>query len=311
MPSGDAQQGEPRTGGSWEIAQAIFPRENSDRIEVMSSNPCEYCGNEVPPSWHYCPHCARPALFPNVKAAQVPAEKEALERRYQNARREASNRGADADIEKFETALANSKAVIARSYREVDRLAASDKELYSTYYKLLGAESRLPDGDQWDPLRRLAEETLFPNYKEEIRFAALSLAEVGLSNYGECSLVLRDDMITHRASVFEENPALFLKRHSYRLRPGHRAVWEERAKLCVAKLVEAIGPGTPEGQFASILLRPGATSGEDDFVEVHIWGPMSLRTVERILMPTPSKKAFRRALRDRLKDLDVIMEETA
>jgi len=42
---------------------------------------------------------------------------------------------------------------------------------------------------------------------------------------------------------------------------------------------------------------------------MHIWGPMSLRTVERILMLTPRKKTHRKALRDRLKSLGVRLEE--
>jgi hypothetical protein len=275
----------------------------------MASDPCEYCGNEVPLSWSHCPHCARPALFPNVRAAQELAEQEALERRYQEARRDASSRGAEVDVGRFETAVASSKAVIARSFTELDRLAASDKELFPTFYRLLGEEVRLPHGNQWDILRRIADEALFPGYKEEIRFAALTLDGAGLSSYGECSFVLREDMIAHRASVYEENSAVFLQRHAYEPPLGHRAPWEDRAKLCVAKLAGRIETGMPESQFPSILLRAGSSPGDDDFVEVHIWGPMSLRTVERISISTPTAKALRKTLRDRLKDVGVTVEE--
>src|SRR6185295_8909257 len=107
-------------------------------------------------------------------------------------------------------------------------------------------------------------------------------------------------MIAHRATVFEENSATFLKRHAYEPPIGHRAAWGERGKLCVAKLAARIGPGTPEAQFPGILVRTGATSAEDDFVEVHIWGPMSLRTVERIVVTRTPKKALQKALRNRL-----------
>jgi hypothetical protein len=276
----------------------------------MMSEPCKDCGNEVPLTWNHCPHCARPGLFPNVKAAQVSAERKALDRRYQAALRDASSRGAEIEVEKFEAAVASSKAVRALPLRELDRLASSDKELFPTFYGLLGAEVRLPHGNQWDLLRRSADEILFPGYKEEIRFAALSLDGTGLSSYGECSFVFRADMIAHRASVFEKNSATFLKRHAYEPPIGHRAAWGERGKLCVAKLAARIGPGTPEAQFPGILLRMGATSGDDDFVEVHIWGPMSLRTVERVLLPTTRRKAVWKTIRDRLKGLDVIVEET-
>ena len=274
----------------------------------MAPSSCEFCNNEVPPSWHYCPHCARPALYPNVRAAQEPAERKAIERRYRAALRDASRRGAEAEIGRFEKAAAASKAVIARPLRELDRLAASDKELFPTFYKLLGAEVRLPHGNQWDLLRRIADEALFPGYKEEIRFAALSLDGAGLSSYGDCSFVLRDDMIAHRASIFEENSTVFMKRHAYEPPAGHRIGWGDRGKLCVAKLAARIGPGTPETQFPGILLRTGATSGDDDFVEVHIWGPMSLRTAERILVATSLKKALQKAIRNRLRGLHVTLE---
>jgi hypothetical protein len=276
----------------------------------MNSMPCPYCGNEIPFAWSYCPHCARPGLFPNVKAAQ--AEKQALERRYQLALRDASIRGVATEVRKFEAAVTNSKAVITRSLRDLDRLAASDKELFPTFYRLLGEEPRLPHGNQWDLLRRMADEALFPGYKGEIRFATLSLdGTAGLGSYGECSFVLRNDMIAHRTSVFEENSALYLRRHGYEPEPGHRATWEERAKLCVAKFAHEIVPGISETDFPKLLLQPGITSDEDNFVEVHIWGPLTLRTVERILIPTPRKKASRKALRDRLEGLDVMLEEIA
>ena len=147
----------------------------------MTSTACGYCGHEVPLSWNHCPHCARPGLFPNVRAAQIPAEQQALERRYQAALRDASSRGADAEVVKFEAAVARSKAVRALQLRELDRLASSDKELFPTFYGLLSAEVRLPHGNQWDLLRRVADEALFPGYKEEIRFAALWLEGAGLS----------------------------------------------------------------------------------------------------------------------------------
>ncbi len=198
---------------------------------------------------------------------------------------------------------------MARPLRELDRLAASDKELFPTFYRLLGEEVRLPHGNQWDRARRIADEALFPGYKEEIRFAALSLDGAGLSSYGECSFVFRDHMIAHRASVFEENSTVFMKRHAYEPPAGHMTTWGDRAKLCVAKLAARIGSGMPEDEFPSILLQTGAPSGEDEFVEVHIWGPLSLRAVERILMPTPSTKAFRKTLRNRLKKVDVMLEE--
>lgn len=279
----------------------------------MDSSPCELCGGEIPLSWERCPHCARPGLFPNVRAAQVPAEQEALHRRYSAVVQQAELRGAQQAVEAFEMAARGTKAVMARSFRELDRLSSSTRELFSTYYNLVRGEIHLPDGNEWDELRAVADEKLFPGYREHIRFAALSLDGAGLPHYGDCSFVFRESMIAHRASVYEENSALFLKQHAYTPPPGHRATWDERAKLAVAKHGEEIDATTSPEQFAGVLLGPGAAPEEDRFIEVHIWGPLSLRTVERILLTKPTRKgqgATRKAIRDRLKGVGLSLEES-
>lgn len=279
----------------------------------MDFSACHDCGFEIPPEKNHCPHCGRPGLFPNVRAAQSAAEATALDERYQRALQDAAARGAGGAVADFEAAVGKAKAVMSRPFRELDRLASSDKELFSTFYKLLDAEVRLPHGNQWDGLRRLADEALFPGYKEEIRFAALTLDGAGLPSYGECSFLLRDDMIAHRASVFEENSTLFAKRHSYELPPGYRASWSERAKLGTAKLAHELEAATTPDRFPAILLRAGATGEDDHFIEAHIWGPLSARSLERVFWKPSGKykKAFRLELRDRLRKVAVELEEVS
>jgi len=277
----------------------------------MDTEPCEFCGYEVPLSWNYCPHCARPGRFPNVRATQVDDEREALDQRYQAALNEATRRGCRGVLDSFETAAAGSKAVINRRLEEIERLSSSDQELYSTYYKLLDAQARLPHGNQWDRLRGLADEALFNGYRGEIRFAALSLDGTGLPAYGECTFVLRDDMISHRASVFEENSALFMERHNYKAPPGHRAPWAERSRLSVAKIAGDLAPTTSPTDFPGLLLLPGGKPEEDRFVEVHIWGPISRRGCERVVLATgarPPQKSRLKALKKRLGDVGVPVE---
>ena len=173
---------------------------------MSSVETCEYCGFEVAPFLDRCPHCARPSRFPNVIQANSAEEQQALERRYEAARNEARARGVETILSQFEEAVAQqSRAVIARPLEEVSRLANSDRELYAGFYDLVRAGTRIPSDDQWDRYRGRMDEALFPHYKDYIRFAALCLDDKGLINYGECSLVLRNDMIEHRATVFEEN----------------------------------------------------------------------------------------------------------
>jgi len=157
---------------------------------MSTSRSCSDCRNSFHLSQPQCPHCGRPGLYGNVYAAEAADEFNALEQRYESAKRDAAARGAETALGNFEAALSNSQAVIARPVSEVLRLSTSDNELYATYYQLLNFPLRLPTGETWDVLRASADSALFPNYKEEIRFGALSLDGLGISNYGECFIIL-------------------------------------------------------------------------------------------------------------------------
>jgi hypothetical protein len=280
--------------------------------------PCDYCNNDILPSASICPHCGKAVGFPNVRAAANLDERAALDARYGEARSESASRKADAALSSFEKALSDAKAVIVRSTGELQRLASSDNEVYATYYQLTEAVVRLPRGDKWDVLRALADSALFPGYKENIRFAALSLDGHGLYSYGECSMILRTEMIEDRASLFEENTVLFMKNHNVRiwgaesLPKGYRAIWADKAKLCAAKLHKRIDATTKADEYCDLLLKQGANSEEDEFVEVHIYGPMTARTIERVRFSQRRKSKYSgiisKAIKQKLAKLGVAVE---
>ncbi len=259
------------------------------------SIPCPECKNEIPQPAERCPHCGRPGFFWNVIAAGEAAERVALDRRYQAAKADAVSRNAARNLQDFEDAVAGSKAVIARSEIEVNRLASSSRQLYATYYELTEAGISLPAGDEWNILRELADTVLFWKSKKHIRFGALSLDGVGLPNYGQCSLVLREEMISHRSSVFEENSAVFMERHKIKISrelkvpKGYKAAWVDRGKLCVAKLAGKIDSHTGPDKYSALLLRQCATSKDDEFVEVHIFGAMTVLTMEQVIVTAPKR----------------------
>ena len=187
--------------------------------------------------------------------------------------------------------------------KDVETLISSDSELFSTYYQLIHV-TFLPEGDEWDRWRQTAEVRLFGIQNvDEIRFAALSADGKGLTNYkdGECFVHLREDMIGHRATVFEKNNVLFFRERLKKMErgyppPGHMATWEDRHKLCIAKLHGKIQNGMANPEFAAILLKNGPTTADDEFVEVHIFGPMTRRTFSKIVIAKP-KTRTRTALR--------------
>ena len=204
----------------------------------MAEAICKFCGLKFPVSRDRCMHCARPSLFPNVKLAEL--EREVLRQRASKARQDASARGVAEAVAALEEAAKTTKAVVARPPTEVARLSYSDREIYATYYQLAEAGVRVPKGDKWDVLRQATDAALFSGFQEEIRFGVVSLDGLGALNYGRCFLVLREDMIAHRATVFESNVVLWLKQHAKSLDdltdlpPGYRATWEQRSEIAVA-----------------------------------------------------------------------------
>ncbi len=283
----------------------------------MAATHCSHCTNPVPLAEEHCPHCGRPGLYPNVRAAEQPEEQKALDRRYQDSVDQATARGCP-QLADFETAMAEAQAVIARPLEEAARLASKDNEIYGTFYQWADSGIRLPKGDKWDTLRALADDALFPNFRKGIRFAALTVDGKGLANYGECFLLLREDMIAHRASVLEENAVGFMRRHGGEvftdgeLPKGYRAIWAERGKLAVAKLADQLQPDTDRDSFPGLLLAQGTTTEDDSFVEVHIWGPMTRRSLARVVMAQrPTRRGSRvmlKGLREKLAKVGVELE---
>src|SRR5271165_2963285 len=175
------------------------------------------CGHDMPLSMQHCPHCGRPRRFPNVDAAEMSAEITALDQRYQLALQNALKHNTAAVVSEFEKAVEQARAVMCCPFLEVHRLAKSDTNLAMTFYQRgvsnLEKGSHVFHGGKWDAIRAPAETALFgDDNKREIHFAALSLDDLGLTNYGDCSITLRTEMIAHRTTIFEENMLIFFKK---------------------------------------------------------------------------------------------------
>lgn len=229
-----------------------------------------------------------------MEDAAAPGEVAALRQRYDDAVRDAESRGCSDKLREFEAVVTRgSKAIFACPLTKLMPLATGLYDLYAPYYRL--AELRLPQGPprggapNWDVIRPVVETALFGDeFKKEIHYAALTLDGRALSSYGGCFVLLREAMIAHRASVFEENSLLFMKRHKInlfevdRLPQGYRATWADRGQLAVAKLAARIDSRARSGQFAGLLMRAATKRTNDDFVEVHLFGPMTAYTFEKV-----------------------------
>lgn len=263
----------------------------------------------MPISADRCPHCARPSLFPNVEMAKDPAEVAALDARYTAAMTDAASNGTTSIAAELELETrTRSRVAISRDSSEVYRLAQGDNQLYATYYNLTEAGARVPSDSNWDSKRLLADIKMFPYYHGEVRFGALTLDDEGILHYGDCHLIMKTAMIDFRTTVFTENTAAFVSAHKP-VPKGHRATWAQRGRLAVAKLVSDLTSLTKTADLPAILKRNRKTSrGKDLFLEAHLYGSVSIRTVERVGYSVRKRPAIRfGALKERLDKLPVLL----
>lgn len=243
------------------------------------------CRAPLAPHLRDCVACGTEAGFPNVRAAESPDEVTALQLRYQNERSLAEKEDYLNQHEQFVLALGHSRAVIGMPISRLQPLIADPHALLSTYALQLEGQSRVPVDNRFDRQRSSVEGAFFPDYYKQIRFAALSLKDVGHVAYGRCSVAIKDSSIQARASVFESPLFAFAEKHKVTLGgdipAGHRASWSQRARLAAIKFSRRISSAATIDEMQSLLL-PQSDDTLSDCVEVHVFGSISLHSIEKI-----------------------------
>jgi hypothetical protein len=256
---------------------------------------CDECQFDFPDEdWVYCPHCGRPQRFLNVLAARRTTEQDALGRRYDAAMADATRRGCQAEVGRFEREMSRSRIVLNCRIGKLSPIAQGDRDLFATYYQLEELRfTKEPPGGQpnWKVDRPSAETALLGSNRHiaQLHYGALTLDGHGLPHYGECEILLRGNMVEHRSSVFHENTGTFMKAHHYNPPEGFRSDWDGRARLAVAKLADRI---TADDQFPQLLMRPFPGDPlRDEFVEVQIFSSMTFRTFDSLTVQLDGPKS--------------------
>ncbi len=261
---------------------------------------CKSCGAPVPSEKKDCQACGEDNGAPNVRLAESEAEQKALARRLKDAETSTKARNCYHILERFGLAVLTSHAVMARSLAVVQDLLDGG-QTYTNYHRQLASGARIAADNEWDRTRTQVEAALFPNFHQEIAFASLSLDCRGMSGYGPYTMVLKEPLIARRASVFEANPYDLSEKLGWLLsKPipaGHRASWNERGLLAKAKLHAELSADTKDADFPSILAADRGGTGNSDFIEVHIYGPLNIYSVEKVIGPEPRTREDRLLVR--------------
>lgn len=268
---------------------------------------CNECGYAMAISRRCCPHCGRPSHFPNVDLANQRGERNKLKSRYESALDLCEANGASAVVSDFENACKTSKAVFSLQVQKLHREIASGSDIFETYYDLERLKNRTEDsfGLDWSRLRTQAEiELLGDDHNvEQLHYACLSIEGVAL-NYGDCIVTLASSMAAHRVSCFEGNTAV-LYHQNRNFDAQLRSNWDNRHEICVAMFAGDILSGATRVDFPTILVQKGKTPLEDRFVEVHLFGPITVRTFEHVHIDRSKhntrESVFAEAIADKLR----------
>ena len=162
---------------------------------MAASLPRHSCETEIPYAATLCTYCGLPVGIPNVRAADVPEEVDALATRLRQARVSADLLGSRATLDRFEIAAGKSEAVIAMHLMPFMALVESPGSMISTFYGMVDQGGRLPNSDH-DVHRGVLDQAVNPlKVHEHIRFAALSMNGLGLSWFGNIFITLADNAI--------------------------------------------------------------------------------------------------------------------
>jgi hypothetical protein len=257
---------------------------------------CSNCKKSISETDDRCPKCGADVGFPNVRAAA--AELPDLDKRYEAAVASARKQGNSDVLNKFEERMKATSAVISVKLGFLHFFVADDKQLYTTYQLGVRAQTRKAAAAEDDRYRIAVEGMIFGSYGEKIRYAALSLDGRGPS-YGDYSFRLEEIAVKDRASLLEENSYDFVEHHKLkkgRIPPGYRSVWPERHKLAVAKVAAHVSSTTIEEDYPQVLLPAATDRSSDEFIEVHIFGPLDISAIESIRGKSTLKKKADQAL---------------
>lgn len=238
-----------------------------------------------------CKRCGCDLGAPNVNEVSTALETAALENRYKDAINYTVASGNEKVLNGFEDYFQkNAHAVININIHALSDWLLRD-DAYKNYYRLTDTGIRDIASPENDRKRNIIDGFLFGSYGSDMIFAALSLKRQGLHSYGECTVVLEDDVIASRATVMEENSYNFAEKHGInfdkpQIPPGYRATWENKMKLAVSKKYLQFHEPFTDGDFQDWVLMCDGDRRNDDFIEVHVFGELSELAVNSMSIPS-------------------------
>jgi hypothetical protein len=257
---------------------------------------CSDCDHPQPDvNYANCENCGQDLGAPNVNMVSTDDEENALQKRYDDAKKFVVDNGNEDILNNFEIYFnTNVKAIINMT---LETLVAwvINSEPYKSYYRAVDEGLRPIANLLNDQRRTVIDSYLYGIYGRDITYAALTLNDSGLESYGECRVTLKEDSIKARSSILEENAFHFVKNHNINFEKlnipaGYRSTWQNKLKLALAKIYLMLKSGSSEKDFPGLILINKGVRNADEFIEVHIYKELTNLAIGSIFIPVPKNK---------------------
>lgn len=262
--------------------------------------PDPLCGNINDVSENACGFCGTTFLHQvNVRRALIPAETEALEKRYKSALSELAARSLDDEVDLLEaTVTDDGQAVLNLGFNFLWDWLMHPGNAYQSYRRTVAADLRKRATFANDLRRSTVESLLFGSHVDII-YAALTVDQRSVPSYGPVTVILRNSTIENRTSMLERNSYFFVDdaikngwTFAKPLPAGSMAQWADRHKLAVAKLKDRLNKDISKAEIADAILSSDGDRAVDEFIELYIYGNIIGNGVEKIKIPVSLIAAF-------------------
>ncbi len=273
---------------------------------------CPNCGELNQRNANICEYCSHSMGFVNVNIYSDAYFRDGLDDRYQSEVVAATTIGELDELTAFEQAINNQGLAIINMDIDLLHILVNDKQDYLPYRTAVEQGKRGKATFLNDKDRCVVETAFYGIDGGKIVYAALSLDDNGLLNYGKTTVILKTKSIAQRTTVFERNTFYlfddFMASGWKVLGPipsGHSGIWEDRSKVTVCKHGVAYIASNPKPDLATFVLKTGTDRSDDEFIEFHIFNKLNRLAFEKIVIHEAPKKQFQQL------QLDILKEESA
>ena len=253
---------------------------------------CEHCTTKNERNRERCDSCNEilGTGYPNVNVYDAPYFRDGLEIRYQKTIEQ--NKDKQNSINALEQAIKNdSKIAINIEGAVLCNMLNAEAEYLP--YRRLAEQKGWIKPVYWDQKRIVIDSCFYGIHGADIVFAALSLDDDGLISYGDATVLLNENLVKKRISVFEKNSFRLYDELTENMKwnpanfpppTGHYAIWENKELLAVAKCGEQLTGKTTEDltNFEKLILHSDGNKNIDEFIELHIYKVINHKQYKKV-----------------------------